>query len=239
VRRLQAVIISDYRKGTVTTELSNQVTVLARLRCIPVSVDPKPEHPEICRHAAFASPNLHEAELMAHAPLRNRHDLETAGQRLRAELGCSCLLLTRGSEGMMLFEPNRAGQESTSLPRLVCDVTGAGDTALATLALPFVSGVSMLEAAQLANLAASRVVLKSLQKNCSGRWRQNYLRARPEGSAKMAALSKDLQATLPKPSPRVSLLGGTRTVGSIPLSRAPLSTRRSAMKTLHSSPRSR
>ena len=159
-RRLEALIISDYRKGTVTPELCRHVKVLARQRRIPVFVDPKPEHPEICRHATVVAPNLHEAELMAHAPLRTRHDLESAGQRLRAELDCSCLLITRGSEGMMLFEANKAGQEIKSLPRPVYDVTGAGDTVLATLALAFISGASAREAAELANLAASRVVLK-------------------------------------------------------------------------------
>ena len=159
-RRLEALIISDCRKGTVTTELCNQVKALARQRRIPVFVDPKPEHPEICRHATVVAPNLHEAELMAHAPLRNRHELETGGQRLRAELDCSCLLITRGSEGMILFEPNQAGQEIESLPRPVYDVTGAGDTVLATLALACISGASVREAAELANLAASRVVLK-------------------------------------------------------------------------------
>jgi D-beta-D-heptose 7-phosphate kinase/D-beta-D-heptose 1-phosphate adenosyltransferase len=159
-RGLEALIISDYRKGTVTTELCNHLKVLARQRRIPVFVDPKPEQPEICRHATVVAPNLHEAELMAHATLRNRRDLETGGQRLRAELDCSCLLITRGSEGMVLFEPNKAGQEIKSLPRPVYDVTGAGDTVLATLALAFISGASMREAAELANLAASRVVLK-------------------------------------------------------------------------------
>jgi D-beta-D-heptose 7-phosphate kinase/D-beta-D-heptose 1-phosphate adenosyltransferase len=158
--RLDALIISDYRKGTVTAELCNQVKVLARQRRIPVFVDPKPEHPEICRHATVVTPNLHEAELLAHAPLRNRHDLEIGGQRLRTELDCSCLLITRGSEGMMLFEPNKEVQEIKSLPRPVYDVTGAGDTVLATLALAFISGASVREAVELANLAAGRVVLK-------------------------------------------------------------------------------
>jgi len=159
-RRLEALIISDYRKGTVTNELYNHMKVLARQRRIPVFVDPKPEHPEICRQATVVTPNLHEAELMARAPLRTGHDLEAGGQRLRAELDCSCLLITRGSEGMILFEPNKAGQEIKSLPRPVYDVTGAGDTVLATLALAFISGASAREAAELANLAASRVVLK-------------------------------------------------------------------------------
>ena len=61
---------------------------------------------------------------------------------------------------MMLFEPNKEGQEIKSLPRPVYDVTGASDTVLATLALAFISGASMREAVELANLAAGRVVLK-------------------------------------------------------------------------------
>jgi D-beta-D-heptose 7-phosphate kinase/D-beta-D-heptose 1-phosphate adenosyltransferase len=158
--RLEALIISDYRKGTVTPELCNQVKVLARQRRIPVFVDPKPEHPEICRNATVVTPNLHEAELMAHAPLRTRHDLEAGGQRLRAELDCSCLVITQGSGGMILFEPNKTGQQIRTRPRPVYDVTGAGDTVLATLALAFISGASAREAAELANLAAALVVLK-------------------------------------------------------------------------------
>jgi D-beta-D-heptose 7-phosphate kinase/D-beta-D-heptose 1-phosphate adenosyltransferase len=158
--RLEALIISDYRKGTVTTELCNRVKALARQRRIPVLVDPKPEHPELCRHATVVTPNLHEAELMAHAPLSTRRDLELGGQRLREELDCSCLLITRGSEGMIVFEPNKEGQEIKSLPRPVYDVTGAGDTVLATLALAIASGATMREAAELANLAGGLVVLK-------------------------------------------------------------------------------
>ena len=159
-RRIEALVISDYRKGTVTAELCSRMKALARQRRMPVFVDPKPEHPETCRHATVVAPNLHEAELMAHAPLRNRHELELGGQRLRAELDCACLIITRGSEGMILFEPDKPGQEIKSLPRPVYDVTGAGDTVLATLALALIAGASMREAAELANLAASRVVLK-------------------------------------------------------------------------------
>ena len=159
-RRMEALIISDYLKGTVTPELCGRIKGLARQRRIPVFVDPKPEHPEVCRHASVVAPNLHEAELLAHASLRNRHELETGGQRLRAELECGCLVITRGSEGMMLFEPNKPAQEIKSLPRPVYDVTGAGDTVLATLTLAIVAGASVRDAAELANLAASRVVLK-------------------------------------------------------------------------------
>lgn len=162
--RLDALIVSDYQKGSVTTELCQRITSLARQQRLPVFVDPKPRHPEICRRATAITPNLHEAEAMAGVPLRSRRQLESAGRRLLAELGCRYLLVTRGSEGMTLFESSDSSagtmHEIPSVPRPVYDVTGAGDTVIAVLALAFTSGASMREAAILANLAAGRVVLR-------------------------------------------------------------------------------
>jgi len=158
--RLDALIISDYRKGTVTAELCNQVKALVRQRRLPLFVDPKPDAPEKCRHATVVTPNLHEAELMVGRPLRTRSQLEAGGRRLRAELDCSYLLITRGAQGMTLIEAGGTIHEITNVPRPVYDVTGAGDTVLAVLALAYSSGASMLDAARLANLAAGCVVLK-------------------------------------------------------------------------------
>jgi len=158
--RLDALIVSDYLKGTVTTELCEPVVTLARQRRVPVFVDPKPVHPEICRHATLVTPNLREAEEMLGRPMRTAEELRRGGQRLLAELGCSFLLITRGSEGMMLFKAGEEPHEIHGAPRPVYDVTGAGDTAVAVLALAFSSGASMEDAAELANLAGGRVVLK-------------------------------------------------------------------------------
>jgi rfaE bifunctional protein kinase chain/domain len=158
--KLQALIISDYRKGTVTTELSGQVKALARQRRLPIFVDPKPEHPELCHHATMVTPNLREAELMAGFPLRDRRQMELGGRHLLATLQCSYLLITRGAEGMTLFDAEGTTREIPSVPRPVYDVTGAGDTVLAALTLAYTAGATMLEAAELANLAAGRVVLK-------------------------------------------------------------------------------
>jgi rfaE bifunctional protein kinase chain/domain len=158
--KLNALIISDYRKGSVETGLCGQVLSTARQRRIPVFVDPKPDHPEICRHATAVTPNLHEAELMAGRSMRDTASLEAGGRRLLAELDCSYLLITRGAEGMTLFEKSGAVHEIKSAARPVYDVTGAGDTVLAVLALAFSSGADMMNAARLANIAAGRVVLK-------------------------------------------------------------------------------
>jgi rfaE bifunctional protein kinase chain/domain len=158
--KLNALIVSDYRKGSVETGLCRQVLSVARQRRIPVFVDPKPEHPEICHHATAVTPNLHEAELMAGHSMRDRASLEAGGRRLLAELDCTWLLITRGAEGMTLFVRSGAVHEIRSEARPVYDVTGAGDTVLAALALAFSSGAEMADAARLANIAAGRVVLK-------------------------------------------------------------------------------
>ncbi|HKT10310.1 MAG TPA: PfkB family carbohydrate kinase [Terriglobia bacterium] len=158
--RLNALIISDYRKGSVETELCSQVLSVARQRRIPVFIDPKPDHPEICHHATAVTPNLHEAELMAGHAMRDRASLEAGGRRLLAELDSDYLLITRGAAGMTLFERGGAVHNITSEARPVYDVTGAGDTVLAVLALAFSSGAPMADAAQLANVAAGRVVMR-------------------------------------------------------------------------------
>jgi len=158
--KLDALVISDYGKGSVTTKLSAAVTARARQRRIPVLVDPKPLQPEICRHATLVTPNLREAEMMAGHSMRSREDLYTHGRRLRAELNCVHLLLTRGGEGMTLFESSGGIHDINAVRRPVYDVTGAGDTVLAVLALAAAAGAPMRVAAELANLAAGRVVLK-------------------------------------------------------------------------------
>lgn len=160
VARLDALIVSDYQKGSVTTELCNRITTLARQRRVPVLVDAKPEHPEICRHATVVTPNLREAELMAGVPLADRAQRKVHGPRLRAELDCVALVITRGGEGMTLVEEGGRVSEIPSVARPVYDVTGAGDTVIAVLALALSAGATLGEAARLANIAGGCVVLK-------------------------------------------------------------------------------
>jgi len=163
---LDALVISDYLKGSVTGELCTEFTALARRHRIPVLVDPKPEHPETCRSATVATPNLHEAERMASeagkesVPLADGPALRTAAPSLLEKLGCESLLITRGAEGMTLVEAGGRLHDIPSVPRPVYDVTGAGDTVIAVMALALAAGGSMREAATLANLAGGSVVLK-------------------------------------------------------------------------------
>ena len=97
---------------------------------------------------------------MAGHSMRDRASLEAGGRRLLASLDCDYLLITRGAEGMTLFEKGGAVHNVPSEARPVYDVTGAGDTVLAVLALAFASGAKMEDAARLANIAAGRVVMR-------------------------------------------------------------------------------
>ncbi len=158
--RLDALIVSDYQKGSVTTEVCQRIFRRARQFRIPIFVDPKPALPDLCRGVTVVTPNRQEAELMAGISMRDSRELERGGRHLLKRFGCEYLLITRGSEGMTLFEAAGAVHSIAGIPRPVYDVTGAGDTVIAVLALAYSSGATMLQAAKLANAAAGRVVLK-------------------------------------------------------------------------------
>src|SRR5579875_180638 len=147
-------------EGVDDATLCNRLLAMARESQVPLFVDPKPGHPDICQGATVVTPNLHEAEQMAGFPMRNAQELQEGGRLLLKKFGCEFLLVTRSSEGMTLFDVKGGVYSIPSVSRPVYDVTGAGDTVIATLALAYCAGASMREAAALANLAAGRVVLK-------------------------------------------------------------------------------
>lgn len=158
--RLDGLIVSDYQKGSVTAEICERLLPLATSRGIPVFVDPKPSFIDAGRNATVVTPNLREAEQMAGMVMRTAGQLESGGKRLLEMLGCQYLLITRSGEGMALFGGDGKMKEISSVPSPVYDVTGAGDTVIAVLTLAWCSGARVEEAAELANFAAGRVVLK-------------------------------------------------------------------------------
>jgi rfaE bifunctional protein kinase chain/domain len=160
VASLDALIISDYLKGSVATGLCSSVMAAARRRNIPVLVDPKPEHAEICRSATVVTPNQREAEQMAGVPFADPKARRSGGPALLERLGCEALLITRGGEGMTLVGAGGRVHDVPSVRRPVYDVTGAGDTVIAVVALSLAAGASLAEAAHLANIAGGCVVLK-------------------------------------------------------------------------------
>jgi rfaE bifunctional protein kinase chain/domain len=156
-----AVLLSDYGKGVVSAELAEGVIGAARRAGRPVVVDPKGRNPRRYRGATVVKPNLSELADLTERPVGTIPDLVETGTRLADELPGTVVLVTRGSDGMALF---RSGEPARLLPaapaRRVYDVTGAGDTAAATLALALGAGLSVETAARLANAAAGLAVCK-------------------------------------------------------------------------------
>lgn len=153
---IQAVLVSDYAKGVVTAAVARAVIAEASAVDVPVVVDPKGTDFARYRGARIVTPNVDELA-RATASGSALQDLPGRVERLRHELGGAAVLVTKGAAGMELFE--EAG--STAVPALaseVADVTGAGDTVAATVALALAAGATLGEAAVLATLAASVVV---------------------------------------------------------------------------------
>jgi D-beta-D-heptose 7-phosphate kinase/D-beta-D-heptose 1-phosphate adenosyltransferase len=160
--RAASIIVSDYGKGVVNRELLSVILPKARSAGVPVYLDPKVHHADYYRPITVITPNQREAELLTGTVIDSAADLEEAGRRLLERFECEYALITRGEQGMSLFSAS-AGTGSQHLPtfaREVFDVTGAGDTVIATLALARAGGATMEEAAVLANHAAGIVVGK-------------------------------------------------------------------------------
>lgn len=158
-----AVVVSDYDKGVVNRDLLTAILPEAKAAGIPVFLDPKVHHADYYRPITLITPNQAEAQLLTDLAIEDEHSLEEAGRALLEKFECEYALITRGEEGMSLFNQTSNGAVSHHLPtfaREVFDVTGAGDTVIATLALARSGGATMEESAVLANHAAGIVVGK-------------------------------------------------------------------------------
>jgi D-beta-D-heptose 7-phosphate kinase/D-beta-D-heptose 1-phosphate adenosyltransferase len=155
----QSIIVSDYDKGVANRALLSVILPQAHAARIPVFLDPKVHHADYYQPITTITPNQNEAEFLTGVTIDGNESLENAGRELLRKFACDSALITRGEEGMSLF--SRAG--SRHLPtfaREVFDVTGAGDTVIATLALAHAAGGTMEESAILANHAAGIAVGK-------------------------------------------------------------------------------
>jgi rfaE bifunctional protein kinase chain/domain len=155
-----ALVVSDYDKGAVTPRVLGEVLALARERGVPALVDPKMRNFDHYRPATLVTPNHHEALRLTNTEDDTDEGMARAARLILERLACDSVLITRGEQGMMLLE---AGGEPVYVPtaaREVYDVTGAGDTVIATLAAGLAAGATLVEAATLANHAAGLVVAK-------------------------------------------------------------------------------
>jgi rfaE bifunctional protein kinase chain/domain len=154
-----ALIISDYDKGVITPRILGEVLPAAYDK-MPVLIDPKMRNFDSYRPATLLTPNHHEALRVTNLEEDSDETLSSAARSIRQRLGCDAVLITRGERGMMLLEDENDPVFVKTAAREVFDVTGAGDTVIATLAVALASGASMTEAAVLANHAAGIVVGK-------------------------------------------------------------------------------
>jgi D-glycero-beta-D-manno-heptose-7-phosphate kinase len=156
-RSSQVILVSDYQKGVVTRRSMTQLLAFAHNNGLPVIVDPKVPHIDYYAGAALVTPNHIEAESATNSRIVSHDDARRASIALRQRLGVDSVLITRGESGMWLDHGGIDGYLPASA-REVADVTGAGDTVIATLALAIAAGATMPEAARLANEAAGIVV---------------------------------------------------------------------------------
>jgi D-beta-D-heptose 7-phosphate kinase/D-beta-D-heptose 1-phosphate adenosyltransferase len=177
---LDALVISDYDKGMVTDALADRVLTECHRRKVPVLVKPKTSRLFAYRGATLIACNAKEAGFFVGRFLADDDSVEEAGPQLLAHFGCSAVVITRGPEGLNVFDEispkgfhvpatsreisyarmGQAGADHSTHGRQVFDVTGAGDTVLSVLALAIAARIPIREAAVLANAGAGVVVGK-------------------------------------------------------------------------------
>lgn len=161
MKEVDAVIVEDYGKGVIEPLLLTPLLELARKWKKPVLVDPKEKHFTLYKGVTAITPNRSEAyEAYGISVNGAAQDLETVGRGLLKRLQLKAALVTLGEEGMALFEKNRPTVKIPTTAREVFDVSGAGDTVIATFALGIAAGATLGEAAVLSNIAAGIVVGK-------------------------------------------------------------------------------
>jgi len=155
---LSAIIVSDYGKGVISRQLLNGLKNITSDYNVPVTVDPYVKNFPLYKDVTVITPNHTQAGEIAGLEISNEEDLKKVGEKLLHNKKCKALLITRGKDGMTLFEEEGRVTHIKSIARKVYDVTGAGDTVIATLTLGIAGGLDIKSAAYLSNLAGGIVV---------------------------------------------------------------------------------
>jgi rfaE bifunctional protein kinase chain/domain len=165
--KADAVIVGDYGKGVVTQPLLNEIKALCHARGVWLSLDPKPVHHLNLSHLSLITPNRKEAFELANLPDETKNEnpfadknLMRVAERLLNELRPALLLITLGEIGMLLCQRGQKPFHIPTVAQEVFDVSGAGDTVIASFTLAITAGASPVEAAILSNHAAGIVVGK-------------------------------------------------------------------------------
>ncbi|GMT48338.1 MAG: RfaE bifunctional protein, domain I [bacterium] len=153
-----ALIISDYKKGVISEKMMRFIAKEFKKKGTFVSVDPKVGHFNFYKGVSLITPNTKEASEGTGIEIKDEKSLQKAGKTLLRELRCDSVLITRGEHGMTLFEKGSAISHISTAAKGAYDVTGAGDTVIATITLAHVSGAALGDAAIISNHAAGIVV---------------------------------------------------------------------------------
>ncbi len=156
VDQVDAVVLSDYAKGTLSKSVVHRVVHVARARNLPIIVDPKTRDVARYAGATLLTPNAAEAAMMTGFDCTDDESAESAARQICERAGVESVIITRGARGMTVFAP-RSHPDPVHIPTSaseVFDVSGAGDTVAATLALAIGSGEQVANAADIANIAA-------------------------------------------------------------------------------------
>jgi len=159
IKRVDAVVVSDYGKGIIGERVMRSLVEITKTASKPLIVDPKPQNMQCYVNADLVTPNHLEAQAMTGIEEKNEQDLEKMGMMLMERLS-SDIIITRGEKGMSLFTKDFKAKHFPTKAKEVYDVTGAGDTVVATIAMALSSGATLEEAIILANHAAGAVVGK-------------------------------------------------------------------------------
>jgi D-beta-D-heptose 7-phosphate kinase/D-beta-D-heptose 1-phosphate adenosyltransferase len=167
IPQAEGLVVSDYGKGVITRPVLEHAIGLARAAGVPVSVDPKESHIDAYRGVSILTPNQHEAGWVMGRRVTDEASLMEVGWGLQKRLDADCALVTRGPDGMSLFERSGRYTHLPTVAREVYDVTGAGDTVVSVVALALAAGADYPEACCLANHAAGIVIREVGTAACS------------------------------------------------------------------------
>jgi rfaE bifunctional protein kinase chain/domain len=158
INEVDLVVLSDYAKGFLADRIISDVVEMARRAGKDLLVDPKGKNFDKYRGASYLTPNVREVSEVAHRPVGSFESLRRSADELIQNLSLEGLVVTRGEEGMTLFLVDADPFHVNAKGRQVYDVTGAGDTVIATIAVGLGAGVSLHDVINLANIAAGIVV---------------------------------------------------------------------------------
>ena len=160
ITKIDAIIIEDYGKGVITPKLLKHIVPLARAHKKIISVDPKEENLKYYQGITLITPNNHEASKAVGFEIKDSATLKRAGIAILKKFKTKIALITLGENGMAVFQKDKPMKQIPTVAQEVFDVSGAGDTVIATYTLALASGADPVQAAHISNCAAGIVVGK-------------------------------------------------------------------------------